>query len=223
MKSRIFISKALDEIPLLENFCTSHEYSLYASSLIRFEKIPFNHPIGSDIVCFTSPRSVEFYFQSTSKSERVLYACVGNTTAKKLSELGISPSFVGSMPGDPQITSDEFAAWAGTRTVLFPESNKSLGSLSMKLNENQFTRLPIYRTSLCSENICDQDIYIFTSPSNAESFFSLNSIPPEKIVIAWGKSTERYLKEQGISVTKVLVSAGEEELVSYLKLRLTSQ
>jgi uroporphyrinogen-III synthase len=223
LKAQIFISKSLDELPLLEKFCNEMGSSLHAEPLIRFEALSFIIDGDPDIVCFTSPRSVWYYFQNPIRSKKIVYACVGPSTAKKVSELGHTVAFVGGSPGDPQRTSKEFTAWTGDRTVLFPESDRSLGSLSKGLHPKQVIRIAVYKTVHHPQKIPVQDIYVFTSPSNAESFLELNDVPRDTHVIAWGKSTEGLLLTKNIYVDKTLTSASETELVSYLEGFLTSQ
>lgn len=199
------------------------ECSLQAESLIRFEALPFKILGNPDIVCFTSPRSVWFYFQNPINSDTIEYACVGSFTAAKVSELGHFVAFIGSDPGDPEKTSKEFAVWVGERTVLFPESDRSLGSLSKGLPANQVMRIPAYKTVLHSQIIPKKDIYVFTSPSNAESFLLNNKLPKKKTIIAWGKTTANYLLQKKIEVEHTLSSSSENELVAYLERVLTSQ
>lgn len=193
------------------------ECSLQAESLIRFEALPFKILGKPDIVCFSSPRGVLFYFKNPINSDTIQYACVGPSTAAKVSDFGHSVVFIGSDPGDPEKTSKEFAAWVGERTVLFPESDRSIGSLSKGLPTKQVMRIPVYKTVLHSQIIPQKDIYVFTSPSNAKSFLLKNKLPQKKSVIAWGKTTEHYLLQEKIEVEYTLSSSGENELVAYLE------
>jgi uroporphyrinogen-III synthase len=222
LKTKIFISKNLDELPIVEKLCDAMECSIQAESLIRFEALPFKILENPDIVCFTSPRSVWFYFQNPINSDTIQHASVGPSTAARVRELGHSVAFIGSDPGDPEKTSKEFAVWVGERTVLFPESDRSLGSLSKGLTAKQVMRIPVYKTVLNSQIIPQKDIYIFTSPSNSESFLLMNKLPQKKTLIAWGKTTANYLLREKIEVEYTLSSSSENELVAYLESVLTS-
>jgi uroporphyrinogen-III synthase len=104
----------------------------------------------------------------------------------------------GRHPGNPAQTALDFHAWAGNRRVLFPVSDRSLGSISAAFPENQKEVVPVYQTTLVPQKIKECSIYLFTSPSNAESFLLCNTLPSKAKVIAWGESTRSFLSLRGI-------------------------
>jgi uroporphyrinogen-III synthase len=94
--------------------------------------------------------------------------------------------------------------------VFFPVSDRSLGSITKVFSADQIEVLSVYHTLLNPIKIPTCAVYIFTSPSNVESFILINSIPLGAHVIAWGDSTAAALLEAGIEVE--LIQSGSDSL-----------
>jgi uroporphyrinogen-III synthase len=124
----------------------------------------------------------------------VLNAAFSQGTAKFLPRA----DWHGRHPGNPAQTALDFYTWAGNRRVLFPVSDRSLGSISAAFPENQKEVVPVYQTTLVPQKIKECSIYLFTSPSNVESFLLCNTLPSGSKVIAWGESTRSFLSLRGI-------------------------
>jgi hypothetical protein len=73
-----------------------------------------------------------------------------------------------------------------------------LRSISAAFPESQKEVVPVYQTALVPRHIKECTVYVFTSPSNAESFLQCNTLPLGAKVIAWGESTRSFLSRQGI-------------------------
>jgi uroporphyrinogen-III synthase len=146
-----------------------------------------------------------------------VYACIGQTTNSKLKKLGIECEFVGEEAGNPQKIAEEFKSWVKNRTVIFPQSNLSLGTFSSILPENQVINKIVYKTNLIERKIENCQIYIFTSPSNLDAFLTINEIADNAKIIVWGKSTENRLLKKGIIADFVLAKSNFAELIEVLK------
>lgn len=89
--------------------------------------------------------------------------------------------------------------------VLFPISNRSLKTIAGAIPEDQKEEVVVYSTDVIGKVIEPCDVYAFSSPSNVEGFFEVNTIREGAEVIAWGKSTERalegYAEAMGFEVT----------------------
>jgi uroporphyrinogen-III synthase len=59
-------------------------------------------------------------------------------------------------------------------------------------------------------------VNVFTSPSNFLSFIQKNTLEPNQTIIAWGKTTEKAIRNAGYVVNATLTYASEEELVEVL-------
>jgi uroporphyrinogen-III synthase len=70
---------------------------------------------------------------------------------------------------------------------------------------------------LIEKKIENCQIYIFTSPSNLDSFLTINKIADEAKVIVWGESTENRLLKKGIIADFVLAKSKFAELIEVLK------
>ena len=215
MNKAIFISKSNNDLELLPEFCSENGILLHAKSLIRFEGVFFENPEKFDVVFFASIRAAHFFLEQQSLPSSILVACIGQTTARKLQELGLEVSFIGENSGAPDAVANQFKEWLGNRTVLFPQSAISKRSISKHLPENQVVERIVYKTVSTCQEIDSCGIYIFTSPSNVQSFLSCNEKIDGKF-IAWGETTKATLESNGFSVSKTLSVSDEVHLITAL-------
>lgn len=215
MIQSIYITRAIGDVLQLRNFCIEHGIKLTALSQISFAKNKFIVRKPYEVVLFTSPRSAAFFFNFQSIPAHVKIACVGPGTASYLEKKGFVVDFTGPVPGDPVQNARYFADWLGIRSVLFPQSNLGMSSMSKFLSPAQFEHVQVYSTEFHSEIIPPHEVYIFTSPSNVESFLVKNQRPEGKI-IAWGKSTEQALMANDVNVSYTLSTSAENEVINYL-------
>jgi uroporphyrinogen-III synthase len=215
LNKAIFISKSNKDLELLPKFCSKNDIPLHAKSLIRFEGVFFENPEKCDVVFFASIRAAHFFLEQQSLPSSILVACIGQTTARKLQELGLEVSFIGENSGVPDAVANQFKEWLGKRTVLFPQSSISKRSISKQLPENQVVERIVYKTVSTCQEIDSCGIYIFTSPSNVQSFLSCNKTIDGKI-IAWGETTKATLESHGFSVSKTLSVSDEVNLIAAL-------
>lgn len=100
-------------------------------------------------------------------------------------------------------------------SCLFPVSNISKRSVQKQLNnEEQAIDLIVYRT-LPDDNftVPEQDILIFTSPSNASAYLDKKEISSNQPIIAIGKSTAQQLTALGITNVKIADQVSELGLI----------
>lgn len=214
MNSKIFISKPEHEVQELRDFCNSMHYELIAHSFLSFEQVTFSLPKSNfEVIFFGSKRAVQFFLQQHSIPSKILIACVGETTANELLKNKYKADFIGVNSGDIQQITLDFKKWVDGKKVLFALAEDSNKSFAKVLNEGQFVEAIVYKTLISSSIIPECRIYIFSSPSNAEGFLKMNEIPENSIVIAWGTTTENYLNQQGIRVTKTLKTASIDEIM----------
>ncbi|MFM7757876.1 MAG: uroporphyrinogen-III synthase [Crocinitomicaceae bacterium] len=216
---QLFISKSATELPLLDAFCQKNNISLIAESLISFERVVAEIPTRLDIVFFTSPRSVDFFLDQVSTSFTCNdFACMGKGTEKALINRGHQSSFTGEYSSFPEKVFIPFKSWAGSRLITVPRSSQSLFSISKYFSTQQLIFIEVYKTNFIKKNISECSIYIFTSPSNVDSYLLLNTFPQNTKVYAWGASTKARLLEKGILVNETLTFGQESQLIRMLNL-----
>ena len=215
LNKSIFISKDLSEVTLLQQFCLANNINLIAHSLIRFEAIPFEVNQTYDVLFISSIRAAEFFLKTEKIKPETIIACIGQITARKLEELGLKITFVGEKSGNPIEVAEEFKKWLGNRTVLIPQSNISKRTIGSLLPSSQCIEPIVYKTVSDCEVIPACETYVFTSPSNVDSFLTCNE-PPQGKVIAWGETTKKCIEEKSITVSNTLQTSGMEELIKLL-------
>lgn len=212
----LFISSESSSSDVLEQFCHTHHIRCIRKSFIAFEAVPFEVNVSFDAIFFTSPRSFDYFIASYRLTNEVAISCIGEETKKHIEHAGFSVSFYGVEAGNPQQVAIELKSWLQSKHLLIPQSNRSNKSIEAILDFNQFTPLVVYKTCLNPQIIPTADVYIFTSPSNVESFLSKNTIPIQSIVIAWGKTTREFLSKNEISTNYVLNSSTYLELLKLM-------
>lgn len=210
---RIFISKNEDDVGNFGQFCEENKLTLIAKSLITFEAVDFKLTSEFDCVFFSSIRAATFFLEKNPVlSNKVVFACSGKETAKKLSKISIACSFIGSESGNPEKVSLDFAKWLEGRKVLFPHSNLSKFSALQYLNKGQFETIQVYQTNSIPSEIPNCAVYVFTSPSNLSSFLTNNKIPKNAEIVAYGQSTKKQLNSFNIACLVVLKNATLNDL-----------
>lgn len=195
----VFISRTVDPKGQLRAFCAANQIQLIDKSLLTFKGVcPIEKPMETDVVFFTSPRSVRFYF-SYFKYKNEYLATIGTSTANELQKLGLSVDFTGTTPSHPEVVAQELKLWLGERTVLFPQSQRSNRTMQQLLNPNQLLDLVVYETHLKPIKFANRPNYlVFTSPSNVEAYMLSNKLENDQFVMSYGTTTSTYLEENGV-------------------------
>jgi uroporphyrinogen-III synthase len=218
MSFRIFISRSENEVLKLAEFCKNRNWTIFAKSLISFQLVPFQIPSDFQVVFFPSPRAAQFFLDnsSTPNLSNTLVACAGEQTATTIRKMGLEVHFIPSQSGNILKVRAEFQEWLGERKVLYVGSNLARKSVLTNLNENQWSFLPVYKTKFESDRVPESDIYVFSSPSNVQSFLMSNLLPIHAEVIAWGSTTAEELAKNSINTKHILNNSNEDELISFL-------
>ncbi|MEQ9188573.1 MAG: hydroxymethylbilane synthase [Cryomorphaceae bacterium] len=215
---RVFISRTLSPGNFFFRACKEVGLEVTATSLIEILPQHFEaDPDHFDWVVFSSSNGVRTFFETVSKSNwtNKQFAAAGESTANALASYGIKASFVGS-GSDMQRIAKELARAIGTQNALFPSSDRSIGSLAERLDPGQCTVITSYKTKPVEQKVNPHDAYVFTSPSNVESFHKAgNSIPADAHVVAIGPSTSAALHEYDIAHVTASIPS-EPELFALL-------
>ncbi|MDH4471991.1 MAG: uroporphyrinogen-III synthase [Fluviicola sp.] len=216
MKTKLFFSGSAKPNGALLSFCENAGWELTQQPLIRFEKLAFTLPEHFDVVFFSSPRSVDYFFSENEINSSYKIACLGSGTAAVIQAKSLIPNFVGKYSGKPEEVGKEFSQWLGTRTVLFPLAKHSNETVLKTISDNQKMVVRCYETILVEKTIDQHDIYMFTSPSNVISFLKSNTFPESSQLIAWGTTTASKMREFGLEPSVVLKESSESALVETL-------
>jgi uroporphyrinogen-III synthase len=213
----LFISRSIQQNGELAAFCRTQHIHLIAESLIFFELVEANDFPFTDVLFFTSPRSVDFFLKQAIIREHQLLATVGAGTTAALEQRGFKVHFTGATPSQPHLVAREFNTWLNGRTVLFPQSDRSNQTMQKQLKADQVVNRIVYRTVLVKKEITPKpDMLIFSSPSNVDAFLLANSLSFNQRVIAFGTTTAAFLEKNGIACDQ-LSDTSESEIVRFLK------
>ena len=219
-KKSIFLSKPLEELELLPDFCLENNLELRAHSFLSFEAVPFSFNFEFDVVFFASPRAAKFFLDKVQLTNKWI-AVAGESTQKFVEKLGFQVQFCPTNSGSVSESSIEFANWVGNKKVLFPTSDRSHKSYTKQLSKNQFETIITYKTQISTQNIGINDVYVFTSPSNVAGFLKNNAFPSQAKIVAWGETTYNELSR---SIDKnqlvMLEQSSEEAFCNFYKSQL---
>ncbi len=191
---KIFVSKDCKEKDYLPRALKRLGFDVHAQSLIEFKQIKMYVMPHSEWIFFSSKRAVKFFFQQEPKIGKVKFGCISKETAMELRQFGHRADFIGQNP-DTKFVGKQFGAIAGNSRVLFPIAKESMQSIQYQLNKrDNAINIVVYET-ITHPIIIDAatNIYVFTSPSNVDAFFSKNKWQEHYKAIAMGEATEAAL------------------------------
>lgn len=160
-------------------------------------------------IFFYSPSAVEMFFENFG-DYRAKWAALGEGTARIFREQGIEPDFVGKSPDTSQVMREFKGIISTEERVVQARGETSFERLREVLKPEQIIDWPFY----CSEPKneipwVEADVYIFTSPSNAEAYLSKFALSSAKVIV-FGESTKKAV--EALTKAEVFVTAepGEE-------------
>lgn len=213
---QVFISRDLNENSFFRRYFGQVPHRITAQSLIDFEPLVLHNLPQFDWVFFSSKRSVKYFLQQTIPSEykHAKWACLGASTANYLRSKGIEADFVGSANNSNEIA-EEFIKASAKGKILFPCSSDSLRKVQEVLEKNKSFEVidaVVYQTIFLHTTLeaNTYSAYVFTSPSNVQSFFTKNVLAENAKVVAIGESTAEALQHH--KVKNLLVSEGFDEV-----------
>ena len=152
-----------------------------------------------------------FFEQDPELKPKIKFGVIGKATEQTLKKYNRNAAFVGSV-NDTKVVGKKFAKTVGEETVLFPQAKNGLRTVQQQFEDSsKLSDLAVYETVKKDKvKLPEAEILVFTSPSNVESFFGKAKISPDQKVVAIGTSTEKKLKENGIS--NVILPASFDEV-----------
>jgi len=202
----VFISRELSESSYLRKALSKHNIEIEDRSLIRtFSSINNLDSFilrNIDWVFFSSKNAIEYFFKlDPHLPKKVKFGVVGRGSEDTLRLHGKKADFNGEQEGiDTNDIAIAFAKIANGTNVLFPSAKGSLRTILKGLSDDtNIVELTVYET-VFEDNVAPSsaEVLIFTSPSNAESYFVNNLLEPDQQVISIGKSTGQIFDEMGV-------------------------
>lgn len=209
----IFVSREQASWPLLYDQLIAHGYEVQFESLIDTTTTTQHADLKpSDWLFFVSRNCVKHFLSLYGVDQMKAYkvAAVGIGTATEIMKVGIQPDFIGSS-SDLEEVAAQFKGMAISGSLLFPIGNRSRRTIQQLL-ESAFTinEQVIYETRTKTKKIEGNfAALVFTSPSNAEAFLTVNQIHSEQLLVAMGTSTASFLTKQGLS--NIVIADGYRE------------
>jgi uroporphyrinogen-III synthase len=192
-------------------------WGVSGQSFVTLTPIVFEEVPPCEWLFFSSQNAVRFFFQNLEKQQMpipdVKWAALGPSTARALEYHRHSADFTGT--GEPKGTAQLFRRMAARQPVsgniVFPAARRSRQSVMTLLQldfqcihfdiyDNQPVNNPPQRT---------ENVLAFTSPMNAEAYFSQHALLPGQKVAAIGGTTDRALQALGIRETAIAAEPNE--------------
>ncbi len=211
---KVFISRYLKSDSPFAHVLSAQGHIVHGESLIHFNAVSFGVLPEADWLFFYSKSGVRYFLQQV-RQEYLLgkrLAVIGAGTASYLEKVYRAPDFVGD--GDPISAAAAFLSEARGRTVLFLRAKESRQSIQQLLGDKIVQKdLVVYENQPRSDfDLEYHDKLVFTSPLNAEAYYSKYPVLKKQSVIAIGDTTRQKLIELGVCEIEVADTPSEEAL-----------
>jgi len=171
-----------------------------------------------DWIFFYSKNGVRYFFESLEQtlSPTTRFATMGLGTASSLQKNGYVADFIGT--GKPKSTANEFLKRAKQQRVLFPRAKVSQQSVQRLLNTAiQIEEIVVYTNTPKSHfQIPFCEYLVFTSPLNAQTYFSKKKLLLGQKIVAIGNTTATTLKNMGFFTILVAANPSERAMAELL-------
>ncbi len=219
----VFISRELSGSSEFKNLLAAAGWLVEGRSLVALAPLPFREMPECDWIFFSSKNAVRFFFQNIENQKIDLpkskWAALGQATAKVLAEYVGKVDLVGT--GEPKGTAVGFREanpgpsppGVGLR-ILFPAARRSRQSvMSLLAPDFHCIHFEIYDNQPIAEPpFSAADVLVFTSPMNAEAYFSKHILGKKQRVVAIGATTAGALGELGITAIEIAAEPTEKGL-----------
>lgn len=217
--ARIFISREVIDNPLWINLCKDEGHSVIGYSCIETISEPFEYNTAVDWIFFSSSEGVHHLIKQNPKiSSRI--AAMGMGTAQTLKQYHYESEFIGQSTEPEKVAFDFQNHISPGQTILFPQSKQTRNSIAPYLKNCHIQRLTVYSTESKKVMPTDADLYIFSSPSNVDSYFNQHPVDLSKPMIAFGLATETRIREKGCQNILALKNLSGEEIFHAIKVSL---
>jgi len=215
-----FISRTLLPNSDFRSVLRANGWGVFGQSFVVLTPMPFSKIPESDWLFFSSQNAVRFFFENVAAQKielpKVQWAALGVSTARVLEGFTGQVDFIGT--GEPKGTSQLFrqhcARLKQFGSIIFPAARRSRQSVLMLLNMDfKCDHFEIYDNQpIANPAQRIEKVLAFTSPMNADAYFSRHAVLPDQRVIAIGGTTDRMLQHLGIKEVTIAAEATERGL-----------
>lgn len=210
---KVFITRKIKSNSPLNNVSGEIE----GHSLLSFNPIEFNAVPPSDWIFFYSSNGVRYFAQRLKALGIEISSKIGvmgqGTASVFVSMFGRVPDFVGD--GLKHSAIEFFNKEEGT--ILFVKGSNSLESVERYIDPQRTGELVVYTNEINSSAIIpDADIYVITSPMNAEAYMNVACCRFNTKIIAIGPTTNDKLIEKGFLLASMPDTPSEESIVTLI-------
>jgi uroporphyrinogen-III synthase len=193
---KIFVTKTFKEQDYLPSALEKLGFDIQGKSLIEFKQITIKFLPRTEWIFFSSKHAVRYFFNQKPEFGQVKFGCIGSSTSAELRAFGYRADFIGQST-DIKLVGKQFSSRVGNARVLFPIARGSMQSIQWQMVKREnVVNLEVYATLNISEEISpENEIIIFTSPSNVESYFEKNTWQDHQKAIAMGEATGKALEK----------------------------
>jgi len=213
---KLFLSR--DEAgEVLNRFARESGHDLITFSCIRKDILTHNPPPEADWIFFYSPSAVALFLENFG-GYQARRATLGEGTARIFREGGIKPDFVGQSPDPIEVMKEFEAVRSKEEKVVQARGKTSFERLREVLPSECILDWPFYHTE-SKTNIprVEADVYIFTSPSNAEAYLSEYGVHPKSRVIVFGQSTKTAVEKYTDAEVLITAEPGERGAIEIIQ------
>ncbi|NUO00461.1 MAG: uroporphyrinogen-III synthase [Saprospiraceae bacterium] len=211
--NKVFISRVVMPESDIRQLLEPHGFEVEGRSLVAFEAVPFTLSGPFDWVFFYSKQGIQFFFDQVTKAGIVLppstrFAAIGPGTASLLK----IAHFTGD--GVPETTAKAFGVVAAGKRVVFARAADSRQSVQALLADVvEVVDLVVYHNQpIQAPVLSEAAILIFTSPLNAQAYFSTHGLLPGQKTLAIGQTTARALSEMNIAPIGIAAHPSENAI-----------
>lgn len=200
---KVFISRDIDEGEYFKRFLTEAGFEVNDQNLLTIEPVDFESDGQANWLFFTSRNGVKYYFEKIKYTSDKLpkIGAVNAGTAQAIKALGYPVAFEG-VSSCTKKTADEFGKIASGKIIL-PQAVNARGVMEQSLAHCDVVSLPVYNNSILEDvPALDEDILVFTSPMNAQSYLGKHALLSYQQIISIGPSTTKAIQEMGHSCTE---------------------
>lgn len=216
-----FISRALLPDSEFRSVLRANGWGVFGQSFVMLSAIPFSKIPACDWLFFSSQNAVRFFFQNVDAQKLEIpeahWAALGVSTGRVLEEFTGRVDFVGT--GEPKGTSQLFRRHCArlkqdVGPIIFPAARRSRQSVMTLLQlDFQCTHFEIYDNQpVPNPPQRTENVLAFTSPMNADAYFSRHRLLPQQRVVAIGGTTDRMLQHLGIAEVAIAAEPNERGL-----------
>jgi uroporphyrinogen-III synthase len=212
---RVFLSRETPSKALVDHAQQSN-WELTCFSCIRKSLITREGPPDADWIFFYSPSAVEIFFENFG-DYRAKWAALGEGTARSFRELGIEPEFVGNSADTSEVMKEFKSVISAEERVIQARGETSFERLREVLAADRIIDWPFYKSeSKDGIKEVNADVYVFTSPSNAEAYLSKHKIDGKSTVIVFGESTKKAVADYTTAKILTTTRPGEDGVIDIL-------